>query len=52
MSVWHGFVKPERRAPVHAFTMVEAMIFAGGALLAVLVGVVASGVAPILGGPA
>ncbi len=51
MSAWHAPVKPQRRERVHRFTIVEAMIFAGGALLAVLVGVAASGVAPILGAP-
>jgi hypothetical protein len=46
MSVSHSPVKPRPHAPAHPFSLVEIMVFAGGLLAAVLVGVASSGVLP------
>jgi hypothetical protein len=47
MSVWHAQEKT-RLYPMHAPTLQEIAIFAGGLFVAVMVGIAASGVLPLI----
>ncbi len=49
MSIWHAQQQaPERpRIPTHPLTLSDLAIFAGGMLLAVLLGIAATGLIPI-----
>jgi hypothetical protein len=47
MSVWHAHEKT-RLYPTHAPTLQEIAIFAGGLFVAVMVGIAASGVLPLV----
>ena len=44
MSIWHAPQRP--RIPTHPLTLSDVAIFAGGILVAVLLGIAASGVIP------
>jgi hypothetical protein len=48
MSVFHAPEKPQRHGPAHAFTLQEIVIFAFGALAAMMVGIAASGGLPMV----
>jgi len=48
MSVFHAPEKSQRHGPAHTFTLQEIVIFAFGALAAMMVGIAASGVLPIV----
>ena len=49
MSVWHGSGNSERKPSArHAFSLQEYAIFAVGALAAIMVGIAASGVLPLI----
>ena len=48
MSVWHAPGKTQRQAPAHPFSLQEVAIFATGILVAVMVGIAASGVLPLV----
>ncbi len=47
MSVWHPPGKTQQQGPVHPFSLQEVAIFATGVLVAMMVGIAASGVLPI-----
>jgi len=48
MSVFHAPEKTRRHGPDHAFTLQEIVIFAFGALAAMMVGIAASGLLPMV----
>jgi hypothetical protein len=47
MSVWPAHGKTQRQVPAHPFSLQEVAIFATGVLVAMMVGIAASGVLPI-----
>jgi len=48
MSVWHAQRKTRLHQLAHAFSIQEVAIFAAGLFAAVMVGIAASGVLPII----
>jgi hypothetical protein len=48
MSFWHAHGKPRLRHPTHTLTPQEVAIFAAGLFVAVMVGIAASGVLPLV----
>jgi uncharacterized protein involved in exopolysaccharide biosynthesis len=48
VSIWHVPQRP--RIPAHPLTLSDLAIFAGGMLLAVMLGIAATGVLPALAG--
>ena len=47
MSVWHAHGKP-RLHPPHTPTLQEAVVFAAGLFVAMMIGIAASGVLPLV----
>ncbi|HZZ89572.1 MAG TPA: hypothetical protein VFE13_14675 [Caulobacteraceae bacterium] len=47
MTVWHASTKPARGEASHGYSAQEIAIFAAGLLIAVMVGIAASGALPI-----
>ena len=48
MSFWHAHGKPRLRHVTHTLTPQEVAIFAAGLFVAVMVGIAASGVLPLV----
>jgi hypothetical protein len=48
VSIWHAPQRP--RVPGHRLALADLAIFAGGMLLAVMLGIAATGVLPALAG--
>ena len=49
MSIWHAPTRAQRHAhiPAHPINLQDLAIFAGGLVIAMLVGIAASGILPI-----
>ena len=47
MSIWHAPTRAHPHIPAHPITLQEIAIFAGGLIVAMMVGIAASGVLPL-----
>ncbi len=47
MSIWHAQTPARSHIPAHHVTVQDLAIFAGGMIVAVLVGIAATGILPV-----